>query len=90
MISTAFLEDLEELVVNLGLVTLTDRLDHEFAQRLAVELQLLSTSNGVVTPSWISAERGQERPGELQAAVAARHVRNASSLKTRSVRRDVR
>ena len=30
------------------------------------------------------------RPAELQAAVAARHVRNASSLRTRSVRRDVR
>jgi hypothetical protein len=29
-------------------------------------------------------------PAELQAAVAARHVRNASSLTTRSVRRDVR
>ena len=33
---------------------------------------------------------GFERPPELQAAVAARHVRKASSLRTRSVRRDVR
>jgi hypothetical protein len=33
---------------------------------------------------------GFGRPAELQAAVAARHVRNASSLRTRSVRRDVR
>jgi hypothetical protein len=33
---------------------------------------------------------GCERPPELQAAVAARNVRKASSLRTRSVRRDVR
>ena len=33
---------------------------------------------------------GFGRPAELQAAVTARHARNASSLRTRSVRRDVR
>jgi hypothetical protein len=33
---------------------------------------------------------GFGRPAELQAAVAARHVRSASSLRTRSVGRDVR
>ena len=33
---------------------------------------------------------GFGRPAELHAAVAARHVRNASSRRTRSVRRDVR
>jgi hypothetical protein len=33
---------------------------------------------------------GFGRPAELQAAVAACHVRNAWSLRTRSVRRDVR
>ena len=33
---------------------------------------------------------GFGRPAELEAAVAARHVRNASSRRTRSVRRDVR
>ena len=36
------------------------------------------------------AARRLEVPDEVQAAVAARHVRNASSRKTRSVRRDVR
>jgi chromosome segregation protein len=35
-------------------------------------------------------DAGFGRPAELQAAVAARHVRNASSRRTRSVRRDVR
>jgi hypothetical protein len=43
----------------------------------------------VVTPTWIGAARGLEG-AEPQAAVAARHVRNASSLRTRSVRREVR
>jgi hypothetical protein len=37
-----------------------------------------------------SARRGVWRARSPQAAVAARHVRNASSLKTRSVRREVR
>ena len=37
-----------------------------------------------------SVRRGVWKARSPQAAVAARHVRNASSLRTRSVRRDVR
>ncbi len=40
--------------------------------------------------NWVGAVRDLEGPLELQAAVAARHVPNASSRRTRSVRRDVR
>jgi hypothetical protein len=45
---------------------------------------------GAVTPAWIGAARGLKGPRGLQAAVAARHVQNASSRRTRSVRREVR
>ena len=44
---------------------------------------------GVVTPTKFGRVKIGSL-GQVQAAVAARHVRNASARKTRSVRRDVR